>query len=478
MIPKIIHYCWVNSDKQKPLPQVVLDSIASWKKYLPDYQFKLWNEDTFDVNSTPFTKETCQTRKFSFLSDYIRVYALYHEGGIYLDCDVEILKNIDKLLDNKAFTAVENPYILGSAIIGSEKGGAWIKSILDYYEGRHFILPDASLDVIQNNYIHTRITEYAGMKLDNTLQKFEQLTVYPKKVFYPGYTKNDATENSLFVHHCMASWVIPISIVMPAYNAEKHIKESIESVLNQTFGRFELIIVDDGSTDDTLSIIKSYTDSRIAVVENKHDFTGSLNLGIKRTTGSYIARMDADDVMRPNRLQVQYEFMERHPEVDVCGSWIELFETKSGTIQTHTNHKDIVAAMLSYNPMAHPSVMMRKNVFEKQGRALYKKEYPYAEDYKLWTDLAAQGFHFANVPEVLLQYRCSENQVTNSKWEKMHDSSLKIRREYAEQAMRVIIEKDNRYIKFFDRLIELSKEKIMDMEQISNIVYQVYIKYL
>jgi glycosyltransferase involved in cell wall biosynthesis len=460
------------------MPQVVLDCIASWKKHLPDYQFKLWNEDTFDINSVPFTKETYQTRKFGFLPDYIRAYALYHEGGIYLDCDVEVLKNIDTLLDNRAFTAVENPYILGTAIIGSEKGGEWIRSVLNYYEGRHFILPDASLDVTQSNYVHTRIAENAGMQLDNTLQKFENLTVYPKETFYPGYTKNDATENSLFVHHCMASWVIPISIVMPAYNAEKHIRESIESVLNQTFGKFEFIVVDDGSTDDTLSIIKSYTDSRIAVIENKHDFINSLNLGMKRATGSYVARMDADDVMRPNRLQEQYEFMEQYPDVDVCGSWIELFETKSGTIRTHANHKDIVAAMLSYNPMAHPSIMIRKNVFDRHGRELYKREYLYAEDYKLWTDLAAQGFHFANIQEVLLEYRCSGSQITNTKWEKMQDSVLKIRREYAEQIMRTIAEKDNRYTSFFDQLIELSKENVIDTNQVSNIVSQIYIKYL
>ncbi|GHT15430.1 glycosyl transferase [Bacteroidia bacterium] len=268
---------------------------------------------------------------------------------------------------------------------------------------------------------------------------------------------------------------IKISIVMPVYNADAYLAESIQSILNQTLVDFELIIIDDGSTDNTTQIVRSFSDIRIVLLRNEHDFIGSLNLGIKQAKGKYIARMDADDAMLPNRLQVQYDFMEQNQTIDVCGSWAEIFGDGDGLLRTPIEHKQIVAIMLLYNPMIHPSVIMRRSVL-KYLRKPYKRDYPAAEDYKLWIDLAGKGARFANIPQVLLRYRQSPNQVTKIQNREMSLSSLKIRIKYAEQIMKQITGKDKYFLDFFDQLIGLLNKNLIDFYQMLNIVYQIYNK--
>ena len=116
-----------------------------------------------------------------------------------------------------------------------------------------------------------------------------------------------------------------ISVVMPTYNASKYVSEAIESTLKQSFFDFEFIIVDDGSTDNTREIIRSYDDNRIKLVENEHNFIGSLNKGLELAGGKYIARMDADDIMHIDRLKIQYSIMEAKPEIDICSAWMAPF---------------------------------------------------------------------------------------------------------------------------------------------------------
>lgn len=262
---------------------------------------------------------------------------------------------------------------------------------------------------------------------------------------------------------------------MPVYNADAYLAESIQSILNQTLVDFELIIIDDGSTDNTTQIVRSFSDIRIVLLRNEHDFIGSLNLGIKQAKGKYIARMDADDAMLPNRLQVQYDFMEQNQTIDVCGSWAEIFGDGDGLLRTPIEHKQIVAIMLLYNPMIHPSVIMRRSVL-KYLRKPYKRDYPAAEDYKLWIDLAGKGARFANIPQVLLRYRQSPNQVTKIQNREMSLSSLKIRIKYAEQIMKQITGKDKYFLDFFDQLIGLLNKNLIDFYQMLNIVYQIYNK--
>ena len=207
MIPKIIHYCWFG---RGPKPELTQKCIASWKKYLPDYQIKEWNEDNFDLDQYPYAKEAYENRKFAFAADVARLYALYTDGGIYMDTDVEVKQSLDPLLDNTAFVGYEDGKIISTALIASEKNGILIGSLLDYYKQRHFIGKDGSMDLRTNVYTVTNMLKKKGLKQDNMYQKIEGLvSIYPKDYFSPLSLNGrhlNITSNTYSIHHFMGSW--------------------------------------------------------------------------------------------------------------------------------------------------------------------------------------------------------------------------------------------------------------------------------
>ena len=144
MIPKIIHLCWLSGD---PYPRKIQDCLDSWKKHLPSYEIILWDTKRFNIHEVPWVEQAFNTKKYAFAADYIRLYALYHHGGIYLDSDVEILKSLDNFLELPYFVGAETSGTIEAAILGAEKGCDWIKCCLDYYEGRNFIREDGSYDI-------------------------------------------------------------------------------------------------------------------------------------------------------------------------------------------------------------------------------------------------------------------------------------------------------------------------------------------
>ena len=144
MIPKIIHFCWLSGD---PYPPKIEKCLRSWGKYLPDYEIVLWDTKRFNLDSSLWVKQAYEKKKYAFAADYIRFHALYYFGGIYLDSDVEVLKDFDDLLDLPYFVGVEKAQTPEAAIIGAEKGCDWIKQCLDYYQNRSFIKMNGSLDI-------------------------------------------------------------------------------------------------------------------------------------------------------------------------------------------------------------------------------------------------------------------------------------------------------------------------------------------
>lgn len=198
-----------------------------------------------------------------------------------------------------------------------------------------------------------------------------------------------------------------ISVVMPVYNGGKYLQEAIESILNQTEGDFEFIIINDGSTDDSAALIDKYRelDSRIKVItqENK-GLISSLNTGIDEAKGKYIARMDADDVSLPERFRIQLECMEKNPKIGACGSWAKVFgEGKNHLIKHPLSTKELKPKLLFSVCFAHPTVMLRKNVL-LQHNLRYSLSAEGVEDYELWTRLI-NVTEFANIQKILLKYR-------------------------------------------------------------------------
>lgn len=195
---------------------------------------------------------------------------------------------------------------------------------------------------------------------------------------------------------------------MSVFNAEDFIQEAVGSVLQQTFSDFEFIIVDDASTDGTLQRLRSYRDTRIRIFCNEINMglTRSLNKGLEFVQGEYIARMDADDISFPDRFQEQKNFLDAHPEVGVCGTWVRVMDTDI-EYRYYADHSTIVSKLLLGNAFAHPSVMMRKSVLDAHGLK-YDETFRYAQDYDLWVRLA-EHTKLANLKKVLLHYRLHEN---------------------------------------------------------------------
>ncbi len=224
-----------------------------------------------------------------------------------------------------------------------------------------------------------------------------------------------------------------ISVCIPVYNAALHLKECIDSVLCQTFTDFELLLVDDGSADESISIIESYADPRIRLIKNAHDFIGTLNLLLTESNGKYIARMDADDIMVPERLQWQYEYMEQHPEIGVLGGGLEMFGKSSYTYQPIENIT--LSVMLNGCYIPHPASFIRRDIIVN-GNFRYEQDFIYAEDYRLWLRMLCAGVKFRNLQKVVLRYRTSDTQVSCVKSEQQQTHTEKARNEAAQWLLR------------------------------------------
>lgn len=203
-----------------------------------------------------------------------------------------------------------------------------------------------------------------------------------------------------------------ISVIMAAYNSQATIAEAIESVLNQSFSDFELIIVDDGSEDLTGRIVCSYKDDRIRYMANPRNYglPESLNRGIACACGKYIARMDADDIMTADRLKTQMEFLLRHPDISLVGSDYMIFRgnTDIKRMCMPVMDDEIRGELLNHSPFCHPSIIARKEVFK---RFSYNAGFRYCQDYELWSRVLTE-YKAANIPKVLLRYRLSDSSNT------------------------------------------------------------------
>lgn len=218
MIPKIIHYCWFG---RGPLPELAQKCIASWKKYLPDYEIKEWNEDNFDVNIIPYTAEAYKAKKYAFVSDYARFWILYKYGGIYFDTDVEVIRPIDDIVERGNFMGFETapkPQLKADASgasvnpglgMGVNSGLGLIKKMLDFYEGKYFkFIPDGigQLTIV---HIATEVLNQAGLKQQPGIQLVNDVWIYPTEYFCPINLKTGRIHieaNTRTIHHYAGTW--------------------------------------------------------------------------------------------------------------------------------------------------------------------------------------------------------------------------------------------------------------------------------
>ena len=227
-----------------------------------------------------------------------------------------------------------------------------------------------------------------------------------------------------------------VSVILPVYNAENTIAEAIKSIIDQTYSNWELIIINDGSSDKTEDIILSFTDNRIKYYKNhgNKQLIYTLNRGLSLATGTFIARMDADDICLPSRFEKQVNLMIKHPDVIISGCQISYFGTKSKKYKKlkfplkNSELKDMLAISTCF---AHPTVMINKNLLDISG-VQYNLDYKNAEDYCMWIDLEPYG-NFLNLNETLLNYRISDTQISQPSNPMTIRSVIRCRKKYLER---------------------------------------------
>lgn len=230
LIPKIIHFCWLSNE---PYPSKIKDCLDTWRKVMPDYEIKLWNTENFDITGVPYVYEAYKAKKWAFAADYIRMYALYHDGGIYLDSDVKVLKRFDPFLAHSFFSSMEyhptqiertgaanlidseghriaDEYVSGiqiqAAVMGAQPHSQFIKDVLDWYEENHFTGEDGNHNIeLLSPQIYARVAEKYGFIYKDEDQDLDDgIKIYRSEIF--AGNKHEVTDASYAIHLCAHSW--------------------------------------------------------------------------------------------------------------------------------------------------------------------------------------------------------------------------------------------------------------------------------
>ena len=206
MIPKIIHCCWFGG---APIPKSVQSCINTWKRHLPDYEIMIWTEKEFNPKiSVPYVSEAYECGKFAFVSDYVRLYALYKFGGVYLDTDVEVIRPFEPMMSNNAFMCFESKDRLSTATIAASPSSDWVLHLLKSYETRHFLC-DGKMDLTTNVEYISQYFVGRGLTQTGEFQVVDDVAIYPSEYFSPkswGTGKYNVTSRTIAIHHFAGTW--------------------------------------------------------------------------------------------------------------------------------------------------------------------------------------------------------------------------------------------------------------------------------
>lgn len=397
IIPKKIHYCWFG---KKTLPKSVEKCIKSWEKYCPDYEIIQWNESNIDLNHSKFAKDAYEAGKWAFVSDALRYQIIYDNGGIYFDTDVEVIKNLDTLLSLEAFMGFEgSDYIASGLGFGGVKGCKIIKEMADIYSGIDFLDNINSVEKISTPILITSFLEKRGLVRNGELQKVGDLTIFPEDYFSP---KNpitrllNITNNTYSIHHYDASWVDSeekkhiedleirakelmkeqskkVSIIIPVYNGANYVRRAIDSALNQTYKNIEVIVVNDGSTDKTDDIVRSYGNRVRYYKKENGGVATALNLGIQKMRGQYFSWLSHDDEYHPEKIEKQVKLAKKYDDnTIIVSNWLIIDQYNNILEKKYISHiiEKYPTAFLAFDRktwLNFCALLIPKSIFEEYG---------------------------------------------------------------------------------------------------------------
>lgn len=206
-IPEIIHFCWFG---EKPLPDLEEKCKRSWEQLLPHFEIKRWDENTFDITSHWFTRQAYHKGKYAFVSDYVRLHALKHYGGVYLDADTELVKSLDPFMNAPAFCGFQDEEYVSAGVLGTRPGSRWVDEMLEFYDSEQFKADKKSYFAVPNTVWFTRYLKKKGLKMNNSKQQAGELVIYPSHIFNPRrYDDPDYTihKETVAIHHSALSWL-------------------------------------------------------------------------------------------------------------------------------------------------------------------------------------------------------------------------------------------------------------------------------
>ena len=451
-IPKIIHYIWIG---EKELPKSALKCIESWKKYCPDYEIKKWTEKDIDIESNKFMKSAYKNKKWSFVTDVARCEIIYKYGGFYFDTDVELVKNLDSLLNLNSFIGFEGTrYVNTGSGFGAKKGDPVIKNFLDLYKKINYsFASDKNLNEITTPVLLTNYLEKRGLKRNGEKQIIDGMTIFPSEYFNP---KNpitrfiEITDKTYSIHHFDASWTNKkekkyienleknvkkliknqkdkVSIIIPVYNGQNYLRKAIDSALNQTYKNLEVIVVNDGSTDNTEKIALSY-DNRIKYYYKENGGVASaLNYGIRKMTGKYFSWLSHDDEYDLKKIEKQVKHLLNKDEkvISVC-NWLIINKDSKVIEKKYISKKleKFPQEFLAFDRktwLNGCAMLINKKCFDICG--LFNETLPTTQDYDLWNRFA-EKCKFEILDNHLLFSRAHSEQGSLTVSTALNDSDL------------------------------------------------------
>lgn len=399
MIPKIIYGAWFGNE----LPEQFKKYVDSWSKIMPDYEIKMIGNDNIKLDDV--VTESLARKKYCVTSNYIRIKQLYETGGIYLDTDIEVVKSFDSLLHNSFVIGIEDRFVCNGAVILSEPKHPFLKQCLDALEKINY--NDKDIDLTTGPRLMTSIAKKYGWDFWK-IGKFDDIAILPPEYFYPyhyteKYTPECVKENTYTVHHWSMSWSDKVSVVIPCYNQGHFLKDAIDSALNSTHKHLEVIVVNDGSTDETEKVALSYGNRIRYIKQENKGLSAARNTGIKNAYGAYIVTLDSDDKIHPSFISKALG------KADIVCAKLQCFGKSNAIWQSpkkYPTYKDLLQRNQLFScSIFKKEVWLNIDGYDEQMFVRGKQGCNGYEDWDFWIRAAKHGYTFMNLDDVLIYYR-------------------------------------------------------------------------